>query len=111
MTTTDNRTRTAKVPGPRQATRSAQKPSKPAKPAPKPARIAHRYHLDTEIKELTPAMRAERGRQLRSTVPRSSHADFAAGPDRRDPIELLIGQSESREPDLVPIRYGRMLAS
>ncbi len=116
MTTTDNRTRTAKVPGQRQATRSAPKASKPAKAAepakaPKSARATHRYHLDTEIKELTPAMRAERGRQLRMKVPRSSHADFDAGSDRRDPIELLIGQSASREPDLVPIRYGRMLAS
>jgi len=44
-------------------------------------------------------------------VPRSSHAEFNAGSSREDPVEVLIGQSESREPELVPIRYGRMLAS
>ncbi|HET9895474.1 MAG TPA: DUF2252 domain-containing protein [Streptosporangiaceae bacterium] len=72
---------------------------------------ARRYQLDTSIKDLTPAERAERGRQLRSEVPRSGHAEIGAAADGRDPIQALIEQSASREPDLVPIRYGRMLAS
>jgi uncharacterized protein (DUF2252 family) len=71
----------------------------------------HRYHLDTSIKELTPAERAERGRLIRSEVPRSSHAEFDVARRQRDPIDVLIEQSETRVPDLVPIRYGRMLAS
>ena len=76
----------------------------------RPERPVHRYQLDIEIKDLTPAERAERGRQLRADVPRSRHAeiDLAAG---RDPVKALVGQSASREADLVPIRYGRMLAS
>jgi uncharacterized protein (DUF2252 family) len=54
--------------------------------------------------------RVARGRAARSEVPRSSHARFepAAG---RDPVALLEQQAATRVPDLVPIRYGRMLAS
>src|SRR5215469_82405 len=103
MTTTRQRARSAKIPAQRQQ-----------KPAPKPAasaRPAHRYQLDTTIKNLTPAERAERGRQKRSAVPRSSHADFDPSARDFDPIEVLTEQSASRLPDLVPIRYGRMLAS
>src|SRR5579859_1368387 len=102
MTTTQERVRSAKVPPQRQPKRPAKTPGR------KPE---HRYQLDTAIKELTPAMRAERGRQIRSEVPRSSHANFDASTRTRAPIDLLIGQSESRVPDLVPIRYGRILAS
>jgi uncharacterized protein (DUF2252 family) len=42
-------------------------------------------------------------------TPRESHAEYQPGP--RDPIELLEQQAANRVPDLVPIRYGRMLAS
>src|SRR5947208_2986663 len=55
--------------------------------------------------------RAARGRAARSEVPRSSHAEFAPGRDRQDPVELLQSQAQSRVPELVPIRYGRMLVS
>lgn len=79
-----------------------------AKPEIGPAR---RYHLDTQLKDLTPAERAERGRQIRADVPRSSHADFDASARQHDPVDVLIEQSADRLPDLVPIRYGRMLAS
>ena len=44
-------------------------------------------------------------------VPRSSHAGWEPPADRRDPVELLEEQATSRVPELVPIRYGRMLAS
>lgn len=60
---------------------------------------------------MTPAERAARGRQLRSEVPRSSHAEFERPATNTDPLALLIEQSKSRVQDLVPIRYGRMLAS
>ena len=45
------------------------------------------------------------------TAPRSSHGKWAAAANRPDPIALLEEQAESRVPDLVPIRYGRMLDS
>ncbi len=55
--------------------------------------------------------RAELGKAARSRCPRSSHAAWAPAADRPDPIDLLEKQAESRVPDLVPIRYGRMLTS
>jgi uncharacterized protein (DUF2252 family) len=59
----------------------------------------------------TAAERAARGRAARKRAPRSSHAKLAVGVDRADPIELLEQQAATRVPELVPIRYGRMLAS
>ena len=53
----------------------------------------------------------KRGRAARAEVPRSSHAVFAPAADRADPVALLEGQAETRVPELVPIRYGRMLVS
>jgi uncharacterized protein (DUF2252 family) len=44
-------------------------------------------------------------------VPRSSHAEFSPGENRPDPVDLLMAQSVGRLPDLIAIRYGRMLAS
>src|SRR5215213_3899107 len=55
--------------------------------------------------------RHERGRAARRAVPRGSHAEWAPAPDRPDPIDLLEAQAMDRVPDLVPIRYARMMAS
>ena len=44
-------------------------------------------------------------------VPRSSHAEFSPRADRPDPVALLERQAITRVPELVPIRYGRMLVS
>src|SRR5215471_14760275 len=76
-----------------------------------PARPARRFELDTSVRRLTPAERAARGRELRNEVPRSSHAEFEPAEHRPDPVDVLATQSATRLPDLVPIRYGRMLAS
>jgi Uncharacterized protein conserved in bacteria (DUF2252) len=75
------------------------------------AKPSRRYQLDTSIRQLTPAERAAMGRQLRSEVPRSSHGDFEPEAGRPDPVDMLAAQSDGRVPDLIPIRYGRMLAS
>jgi uncharacterized protein (DUF2252 family) len=64
-----------------------------------------------EIAHLSVDEREARGRAARNEVPRSRQADFAPGPERPDPIALLESQAETRVPELVPIRYGRMLAS
>jgi len=61
--------------------------------------------------EPPPSERQARGRALRAHVPRSSHAQWTPPPDRPDPISVLEAQAQSRLPDLVPIRYGRMLTS
>jgi uncharacterized protein (DUF2252 family) len=60
---------------------------------------------------LTVDERVARGKAARGEVPRSSHAQFEPGPDRPDPIGLLESQAATRVPELVPIRYGRMLVS
>ena len=44
-------------------------------------------------------------------LPRSALGHFIAAQDRPDPISLLESQADSRITDLVPVRYGRMLAS
>src|ERR1700754_3711450 len=55
--------------------------------------------------------RAARGKAARAEVPRSAHAAWEPAADRRDPVELLEEQAASRVPELVPLRYGRMLVS
>ncbi len=63
------------------------------------------------VPHLTVAERVARGKGARGEVPRSSHATFEPAPHRVDPIELLERQAETRVPELVPIRYGRMCVS
>ena len=69
-----------------------------------------RYRLDSGA-GLTPAQRAERGKAARAAAPRSSHAVFDPPTGRPDPITLLEEQATSRVPELVPVRYGRMMIS
>ncbi|NUR08808.1 MAG: DUF2252 domain-containing protein [Nocardioidaceae bacterium] len=57
-----------------------------------------------------PADRAAAAKALRTAVPLRSHADLDLAAER-DPVGLLLGQAESRVPELVPLRHGRMLAS
>ncbi|MDQ1065899.1 DUF2252 domain-containing protein [Streptomyces canus] len=69
-------------------------------------------HLDGhDVRHHTPQERAAHGKAARAAVPRSSHAAFAPGPQRPDPLEIIAKQSTTRLPDLVPIRYGRMSES
>jgi uncharacterized protein (DUF2252 family) len=55
--------------------------------------------------------RKARGRSGRTAASRSSHGRWEPAPDRPDPIALLEEQAKDRVPELVPIRYGRMLES
>ena len=57
-----------------------------------------------------PAERAAIGKTARGRLPLESHADFVTT-GGSDPLELLESQALTRVPELVPIRYGRMLAS
>jgi len=76
-----------------------------------PRGLSRRFVLDSAVGRLTPAERAERGKAARSAVPRQSHAAYDAPADRPDPVGLLEQQAATRLPDLVPVRYSRMLAS
>ncbi|MGN9789813.1 DUF2252 domain-containing protein [Streptomyces sp. OZ13] len=60
---------------------------------------------------LTPAERAAHGRAARTRASRSSHGWFETDQGRPDPVEVIERQSADRLPELVPIRYGRMLES
>jgi uncharacterized protein (DUF2252 family) len=55
--------------------------------------------------------RSTRGRDERAAVPRSVHGEWAPAADRPDPVDLLAEQDATRVPELVPVRYGRMLVS
>ncbi|HTY29780.1 MAG TPA: DUF2252 family protein [Mycobacterium sp.] len=55
--------------------------------------------------------RHDLGRARRSVLPRSALGDFVTAEHRADPVTLLESQAPSRIPELMPIRYGRMLAS
>jgi len=80
-------------------------------PTAAPPRRVPRYQLDTAPGRLTPAQSAAKGKAARTAAPRVSHAAFNPGADRPDPIALLEEQAKTRVPELVPVRWGRMLVS
>ncbi len=63
------------------------------------------------VPHLSVAERVARGKAARKEVPRAGHALFEPLATRADPVELLERQAKTRVPELVPIRYGRMLVS
>jgi uncharacterized protein (DUF2252 family) len=65
------------------------------------AKLAHRSVED----------RRARGREASVRTPVTSHRGWAPAADRADPVALLEEQDATREPDLVPVRHGRMLPS
>jgi uncharacterized protein (DUF2252 family) len=74
-------------------------------------RMATVSDATSTLPHLSVAERVARGKAARAEVPRSSHAAFEPTAHRVDPIELLQRQAQTRVPELVPIRYGRMLVS
>src|SRR5271169_6721709 len=60
---------------------------------------------------MVPADRRAGGKRLRDTAPRDAHAAWRAPAERVDPIGILRAADATRQPDLVPLRYGRMLQS
>ncbi len=55
------------------------------------------------------ADRMSEGQRRRKAIPRSSHTEWSSPPERRDPVEILEETNAGRVPELIPIRYGRML--
>jgi uncharacterized protein (DUF2252 family) len=51
------------------------------------------------------------GQQARNIMPPSVHAKWRPAADRADPVALLEEQNVTREPDLIPVRHGRMMVS
>ena len=65
----------------------------------------------SKVEHFTTTERAARGKAARAEIPRSVHGDWEPAPHRADPVGLLEDQAQRRVPELVPIRYGRMLVS
>ena len=55
--------------------------------------------------------RFQLGKELRKKFPRIAQGEYKPAPDRGDPVSILEEQAKTRLPDLVPIRYARMLTS
>jgi len=55
--------------------------------------------------------RRARGREAAGLKPPSIHAGWKPADGRPDPVALLEAQNVTREPDLVPVRHGRMMVS
>lgn len=68
------------------------------------AKLEQTHHLRLEE-------RLALGKAMRERTSRASQAEWNPPPDRPDPIDLLIENSQGRVENLVPIRYGRMAAS
>ncbi|HEY6591911.1 MAG TPA: DUF2252 family protein, partial [Actinomycetota bacterium] len=65
----------------------------------------------TRVPHLSVDERRARGKEVRNRTAPSSHAGWTPSAGRPDPIGLLEEQDATREPDLVPVRHGRMLVS
>src|SRR5712672_3254005 len=60
---------------------------------------------------LSTAERQTVGKALREKVSRDSHATWSPPGNRRDPIQTLIDTSRHRIPELMALRYSRMVQS
>jgi uncharacterized protein (DUF2252 family) len=64
-----------------------------------------------KVEHLSLEERRARGKEARQATPMSAHAGWEPAADRPDPVKLLEEQNTTREPDLVPVRHGRMMLS
>jgi uncharacterized protein (DUF2252 family) len=60
---------------------------------------------------MPPAERRVLGNKLRDTIPRAAHSAWRPHGARTDPLAILRAADATRQSDLVPLRYGRMLQS
>src|SRR5271170_6024046 len=68
-------------------------------------------HPEPHLSPMTLADRKAAGKRLRDRVPRDAHAGWQAHAGRTDPVGILHAADATRQPELVPLRYGRMLQS
>jgi hypothetical protein len=88
------------------STLESQSPRNGGSPDGTPARSRGRRVEHASVDE-----RAARGNAARAEAGRGVHGEWAPAAGRRDPVELLEGQAETRLQELVPLRSGRMLVS
>jgi len=93
-------------------TENAQDHLEPAAPSkPKKGESAGRSAKPERSKLRSRNEGLDAGRALREALPRSSHATWQPPAKHRDPVAILEASNRDRLPELVPIRYGRMLRS
>jgi uncharacterized protein (DUF2252 family) len=63
----------------------------------------HKFYTSVERKGM--------GKALRVKAPRAAQGAWKPAADRRDPVDILEESNRGRVPELIPIRYGRMLAN
>ena len=63
------------------------------------------------VKHLSLDERKASGKAARERVKPAGHSGWVPAADRPDPVALLEEQNTTREPDLVPVRHGRMMVS
>src|SRR3954447_25694595 len=102
--------KTATTPPSKAATTPARKTADKTATTPARKRTPSSNRGDGQTALLTPEERAASGKAARGMTPLEAHAEFTHAKPR-DPIKLLLSQAETRVPDLVPIRHGRMLVS
>jgi uncharacterized protein (DUF2252 family) len=66
-------------------------------------------HFQSKPKTIDERMAA--GKALRVKFPRIKQGVYNPSPKRADPVSMLEAQAKTRLPELVPIRYARMLTS
>src|SRR6516164_6085919 len=64
----------------------------------------------TTTPSATLSQRYDHGIRLRRRTPREQHAELL-GPAHRNPVAILAAADRTRVPELIPVRYERMLAS
>jgi len=74
----------------------------------KTANTARAHHVAEPTPPSLTELRAA-GKRLRDTVSRDGHADWRVHAHRTDPLDILRAADKTRQPELVPLRYGRML--
>ena len=75
------------------------------------AELARKPTSDEFTQPMSLLQRVEAGKALRDRVPRAQHGKWTPSESRADPIDILLAADAERIPELVPIRYGRMLQS
>ena len=78
-----------------------------SKPAPKAAPVSAEPRQPFMSREEALAA----GKALRAQVPLALHATWRPSDAARDPVAILEESNRERVPELIPIRYGRMLKS
>ena len=86
-------------------TRAGRMPAPVAAPAPQPAPVGGDRNY------VSARERVAAGKALREKVSRTQQGVWKRPPRRADPMDILQVSDAERVPELVPIRYGRMLQS